>query len=126
MHELPKRMLLAKKTKAYKLLPTNLASNIDAFAKYVFGSNAKKRLELYKKYMSVRNSKYLNWAIEQMINWPQEHIIPNIVHIHGENDAVFPIKNIKNCITIKNGTHIMILSKCKWFNEHLPDIILSD
>lgn len=126
MHELPKRMLLAKVTKAYKLLPTKLATNIDAFAKYAFGSNVKKRLELYKRYLSVSDSKYLDWAIEQMVNWSQETIIPNIIHVHGENDAVFPIKNIENCITIKNGTHIMIINKYKWFNEQLPDIILSD
>lgn len=126
MHELPKQMLLAKVTKAYKLLPTKLATNIDAFAKYAFGSNVKKRLELYKRYLSVSDSKYLDWAIEQMVNWSQEEIIPNIIHIHGENDAVFPIKNIESCITVKNGTHIMIINKYKWFNEHLPDIILSD
>ena len=126
IHELPKHMLLAKVTKAYKLLPTKLATNIDAFAKYAFGSNVKKRLELYKRYLSVSDSKYLDWAIEQMVNWCQEEIIPSIIHIHGENDAVFPIKNIENCITVKNGTHIMIINKYKWFNEHLPDIILSD
>lgn len=126
MHELPKHMLLAKVTKVYKILPTKLATNIDAIAKYAFGSNVKKRLGLYKRYMSVSDSTYLDWAIEQMVNWNQEDTIPNIVHIHGENDTVFPIKNIENCITIKNGTHIMILNKYKWFNEHLPDIILSD
>ena len=49
-----------------------------------------------------------------------------IIHIHGDNDAVFPIKNIANCIAIKGGTHIMIISKYKWFNENLPRIILED
>ena len=34
MHELPKKMLLAKTTKLYKFIPTQLASNIDVFAKY--------------------------------------------------------------------------------------------
>lgn len=126
MYELPKHMLLAKATKAYKLMPIKLASNIDAFAKYAFGTNVKKRLELYKKYLSVNDSKYLSWAIEQMVSWNQEETIPNIVHIHGENDAVFPIKNIINCTTIENGTHIMIINKYKWFNEYLPNIILSD
>lgn len=126
MYELPQHMLLAKATKAYKLMPVKLASNIDAFAKYTFGTNVKKRLELYKKYLSVNDSKYLSWAIEQMVNWNQEKVIENIIHIHGDNDSVFPIKNIKSYIPIKNGTHIMIINKYKWFNEHLPDIILLD
>ena len=126
MNELPTHMLLAKKTKAYKLVPTQLASNVDVFAKYAFGKIVVKRLELYKKYLSVNDSRYLSWAIKQMVCWSQEISNPNIVHIHGDNDAVFPIKNIKNCIAVKNGTHIMIINKYKWFNENLPSIILKD
>ena len=126
VHEIPKHMLLVKATKAYKLVPTQLASNIDVLAKYAFGDVVTKRLELYKKYLSVNDSKYLSWAIKNMVCWNQENHHPNIVHIHGDNDAVFPIKNISNCISIKNGTHIMVINKYKWFNEHLPRIILND
>ena len=125
MYELPKHMLLAKKTMAYKLVPTQLASSIEVFAKYAFGSNVTKRLELYKKYLSVNDSRYLSWAIEQMVCWNQETYNPNIIHIHGDNDAVFPIKNIKNCISIKKGTHIMIINKYRWFNANLSSIILN-
>jgi len=126
IHELPRHMLLAKITKAYKLVPTQLASNIDVLAKYTYGTKVNKRLELYKKYLSVNDSKYLNWAIKNMISWSQENYNPNIIHIHGDNDPVFPIKNISNCITIKGGSHIMIINKYKWFNEHLPNIIIDN
>jgi len=126
IHELPKKMLLAKSTMAYKLLPVQLASNIELFAKYAFGSNIKKRLELYKKYLSVNDSNYLSWALKQMVCWNQENENVSVVHIHGDNDAVFPIKNISNCIIIKGGTHIMIINKYKWFNENLPRIILEN
>ncbi len=126
MHELPMHMVLAKKTKAYKLVPTHLASNIEFFAKYAFGNNVAKRLELYKKYLSVNDSRYLSWAIKQMVCWNQEVYHHDIIHIHGDNDTVFPIKNIKACIVVKNGTHIMIINKYKWFNENLPTLILKD
>lgn len=126
LYELPKHMQLAKMTLAYKLLPTQLVGNIDLFAKYAFGTNVTKRLELYKKYLSVNDSRYLSWAIKNMICWNQEVPSPDIIHIHGENDTVFPIKNIKDCITIKNGSHIMIINKYKWFNEHLPSLILGN
>ena len=126
MHELPKKMLLAKSTMAYKLLPVQLASNLEFITKYAFGSTIKKRLELYKKYMAVNDSNYLSWAIEQMVCWNQENHHTSVIHIHGDNDAVFPIKNISNCIIIKGGTHIMIINKYKWFNENLPRIILEN
>lgn len=123
--ELPKRMKVAKLTKAYKLLPTQLVSNIDMLAKYAFGKSVTKRMELYEKYLTVKDSKYISWAIEQMICWNQGIHDPEIVHIHGGKDMVFPIKNIKNCIVLEKGTHIMIINKYKWFNENLPKLILA-
>jgi thioesterase domain-containing protein len=126
MHELPKRMLLAKTTKAYKLVPTQLAANIDVFEKYAVGKVVKKRIELYQKYLSVNDSRYLSWAIEQMVCWSRVEASKDIVHIHGDQDGVFPVKNIKKCQIIKNGTHIAIINKYKWFNENLPKIILEN
>ena len=122
--ELPKKMVLAKSTGAYKIVPTHLASKIEVFEKYAFGKLMAKRIELYKKYLSVNDSKYLSWAIKEMVCWEQEAYYPDIVHIHGDSDSVFPIKNISNCIIIPKGTHIMIINKYKWFNENLPRIIL--
>ncbi|MFT5216884.1 MAG: pimeloyl-ACP methyl ester carboxylesterase [Glaciecola sp.] len=123
--ELPRKMRIAKITKAYKLLPTQFVSNFEAFVNYAFGDTIKKRVNLYKKYLSVSDKKYLDWAIHNMVCWEQEKIIPNIIHIHGDKDPVFPIKNISNSIVVKGGTHIMIINKYKWFNENLPKLILS-
>jgi len=124
MHELPKRFKILKATKAYKLLPTQLASNLDLLAKFAFGDLIKRRIELYKRFLSVNNKYYLDWSISQIINWNQTEIIPEIIHIHGEKDLVFPHHCVGNCITIKGGTHIMIIDKYKWFNENLPKLIL--
>jgi esterase/lipase len=123
--ELPRRMRITKLTKAYKLLPTQLVSNFQLLAKYAFGETIKKRVKLYQKYLSVNDKGYLDWAIHNMVCWEQDSVIPNIIHIHGDKDPVFPIKNISNCIIVKGGTHIMIINKYKWFNENLPKLILS-
>ncbi len=124
MHELPKRMKVMKFTKAYKLLPTQLVSSIDVLAKYAFGESVNKRLELYKKYLSVNDKYYLDWSIKNMIEWGQKTPHEDAIYIHGDKDAVFPHSCVGNCIVIKGGTHIMILNKYKWFNENLPKLIL--
>ncbi len=121
--EFPLRMKLAKNTKAYKLIPTSMFSNVEFLLKYGMGERVKERLELYKMYLSVNDKKYLDWAIENVLLWKRKEIDEKVVHIHGDNDDVFPIKNIKNCIVVKGGTHAMILFKYKWMNEHLPEII---
>lgn len=122
--EFPKRMVLAKKTKAYKLIPISLVRNIESLAKFSFGKKVNERLKLYKKFLSVRDEYYLNWAIEQVILWDRIDIDSEVIHIHGDADDVFPIKYIKDCIVLKRGTHIMILNKYRWLNANLPGIIL--
>ncbi|WP_425237504.1 alpha/beta hydrolase [Ulvibacterium sp.] len=122
--ELPKKMIFAKYTKAHKLLPTGLVNNVELLAKYAFGENITKRLKLYEQYLSIRDKYYIDWSLDQIINWNQQNCPEHLVHIHGEKDPVFPIGNIKDCITVKNGTHTMIIHRAKWFNEHLPTIIL--
>ena len=122
--ELPSRMKIAKTTKAYKLIPTSLLSNVDALTKYAFGTIIKERLNMYKKYLIMSDKVYLDWAIEQVVCWERTIIDDNVIHIHGDNDSVFPVQNIKEYINVKGGTHIMIVNRYKWFNENLPNIIL--
>ncbi|BCY28643.1 alpha/beta hydrolase [Flavobacterium okayamense] len=124
--ELPRRMKVAKQTMAYKLIPTRLLSNVEVLAKYAFGDSVSKRIQLYEKYLKMRDKKYLDWAIENVILWKQTEPKIGIVHIHGDKDEVFPVKHIKDYIPVKNGTHIMIINKYKWLNENLPKIILEN
>jgi len=124
-HELPRRMKFLKFTKAYKILPTRLAGNVDLLTKYAFGKSIKKRVNLYKKYLSVTDKSYLDWAIKQVVCWDQEKPHPDAIYIHGDKDFVFPYSCGGNSIVIKGGTHIMIINKYKWFNENLPKLIES-
>jgi pimeloyl-ACP methyl ester carboxylesterase len=122
--EFPKRMKVAKTTKAYKLIPTNLLASVESLSKFSFGSKINQRLKLYDKFLRFRDKRYLDWAIEQVILWKRTVPDKSVFHIHGDEDDVFPIKNIRNCIIVKGGTHVMILTKYKWLNENLPKIIL--
>lgn len=122
--EFPRRMKVAKTTKAYKLIPMNLILNLENLAKFSFGEKINHRLKLYEKFLSVRDIGYLQWAVEKVILWDRTIPDENVIHIHGDMDDVFPIKYIKDCIVVKGGTHIMILSKYKWLNKNLPAIIL--
>jgi alpha/beta superfamily hydrolase len=122
--EFPVRMKVAKTTKAYKLIPTNLLANVESLSKFSFGEKINQRLKLYEKFLRVRDKRYLDWAVEQVVLWERTVVDESVIHIHGDADDVFPIKYIRNCIVVKGGTHVMILNKYKWFNENLPRIIL--
>ena len=94
--ELSNSMKFAKKTKSYKLLPLTWLNDFESLLAFVLGPKIKRKVNLYRKYLSVRDENYLKWAIEELINWKQNKPIKDVIHIHGTYDLVFPILNLKN------------------------------
>jgi len=121
--EIPPHMQFARETGVYKFLPFGLLNYITEIEKLPVGNLIRKRLKLYKQYLSVNDKVYLDWAVKQMVCWEQPKPIEDIIHIHGDKDKVFPVKHISNYINIEGGTHIMILNRFRWFNENLPALI---
>lgn len=125
--EFPRRMRFAKKTHVYRLFPTRIMQRVEWLSKIAVGNNmVSRKLQLYEKYLSVRDKKYLDWAFKTIILWDRAVADNKVVHIHGDNDEVFPPKYLNGYIPVKGGTHIMIINKFKWINENLPRIILED
>ena len=122
-NELPNRLKIIHKTQLYKLFPSKSVSKFEEYAKYAFGDFAKKRVKLYKEYLSVRDELYLNWAIENVLKWNQKEPLKNCIHIQGTDDHIFPIKYIQNCIPVANGTHEMIIFKAKTISRLITEAI---
>jgi pimeloyl-ACP methyl ester carboxylesterase len=121
--ELPRRMRFARKTGAHKLIPVGLLANIERFGGYSLGKTINSRIKLYEKFLEMRDRKYLDWAIEQVVMWDRTEASPDVIHIHGDQDMIFPIKYIKDPIVVAGGTHVMILTKYRWLNANLPQLI---
>lgn len=125
--EFPRRMRFAKATHAYSIFPTGIMQNVDRISAWFKGNGfIAKRLRLYEKYLSVRDKKYLDWAFKNVITWSRTEADPNVIHIHGDADEVFPAKYLKGYIPVEGGTHIMIINKFAWINRYLPKIITDE
>jgi esterase/lipase len=122
-YEMPSRMRRSQKIKIHKLFPTKVFANIEKYERYAFGKTMKSRIKIYKKYLTMRDELYLSWAIDTIVNWQREITDPDILHIHGTKDQIFPIKNIHNSVTVDGGTHIMIINKAKNISTILHDIL---
>ena len=121
--ELPTKFKIAKNLKFYKLIPTRLLLTSKNYSRFAFGPISRKRLKLYQDYLPIRDKRYLDWAIKNMICWNQDKPLAGVYHIHGDNDLVFPIKNIDNVITVAGGSHIMLLTKGPQVSRKIVDII---
>lgn len=122
--EFPKRILWAKKWKLYRFFPTshvNLFENLTK--KLVSSEKIRYRIEMYQKYLSVRSVNYLDWAFKNVILWENQNPVPNVYHLHGTKDHIFPHKRIKNAHFLENGTHVMVLVNARWINKKLEEIL---
>jgi pimeloyl-ACP methyl ester carboxylesterase len=122
--EFPNKFWLARKTGLHKLIPESWLIKIEKLARFHFTRKIDKRLQLYKRYLGVRDKYFWHWAIEQVVKWKRDQPDPQVIHIHGDRDHIFPARYIKNYISVAGGTHIMLVVRCKWFNENLPDLII--
>lgn len=121
--ELPRRLMLSRKLMLYKAIPSKLIEDVNFLAKYAFGERIKSRVALYEKYLSMNDRRYLTWALKEMVCWAQKEPMPRTIHIHGDNDRVFPVKYIKDFILVPGGSHVMVITKYRWFNKNLPIIL---
>ena len=121
--ELPPRLHWARRLRLYKLLPFNTILKQPDLTKFAIGPRSKKRLEAYQYYLSVRHAGYLRWAIKALLFWDRVETIPDLIHLHGTADAVFPIQYISGSETLEGGTHIMILKNAKWVSRKIIECV---
>lgn len=123
--EMPYHLNFIYKYKLYLLFPSRLIKHIGKLKKLEKGNSFfSKKIKLYNLYLNMRNPKYLDWAIKNVLSWRNNQIIPNLIHIHGNKDEVFPISNIKNCIIIEKGTHAMIVTKSSLISKVICEHIV--
>ena len=122
-HEYPVVFKIARDYQLNNALPFGMFDNFVKFSLKLNINKLYKRIDLAERYLTERDEGYLEWAVWSLLNWKQDEIREDIIHIHGDKDKVFPINNISNCIKIKGGKHEMIILRAKWFNENLVSLI---
>lgn len=80
-----------------------------------YGYETPEEMEIFRSMIKKNTDTYLDWAVKSVSTWERnfEFNVP-IIHIHGDKDRTFPIKNINDVKHIvKGGDHFMIYKKAK-------------
>ena len=116
--ELPLLYRIAGSLRITKLIPASILKQQNFLTNWFFGVNSNEDKILLGKILEDTNNKFLKWAINEIANWKNTSEPMNFIHIHGNNDKIIPIKNVKVNITIENGGHFMTVNKAKEI-EHI-------
>jgi len=104
----------------HKLLPMASFSKPNRLLYYFFGVHQNKRAqELINRLMTFMHPAYLQWAVHQIVNWQNDIVPRNLVHIHGKADQVLPAEKIKADYLIEKGSHFMVWTRAKELSEIL-------
>lgn len=111
--ELPFVFKLSGKLKLNQLLPYSILKSQNFILNWLFGIESNEERQLLKSILNDTNSMFLKWAINEIVNWKNEIYPENCFHIHGNQDRIIPIKNVKADFVVKNGGHFMTVNKAK-------------
>lgn len=109
--ELPGWMKIAGKMQLNKLLPTKSYKISEKIDNNRLGVTTEEEKIMVRAYRKNANPVFINWAINQVLNWKNDWQPENIIHIHGDRDKMFPIKKVSATHTIQGGTHMMIYNR---------------
>jgi pimeloyl-ACP methyl ester carboxylesterase len=116
----------------YLLIPGRIFISFRNFiARILFGTKASKNgIELFTDMLKKQDPDFMKWSMTAALWWDNAITPENVIHYHGTNDFVFPIKRIKNCITLENATHVMVLTRArelsKLIKDELADVMISE
>ena len=73
--------------------------------------------------LKAKDEIYMRNSIEMIVDWDKEENIDSIIHIHGEDDSTIPIKNVNCDYIIKEGSHMMTLTRGEELSELINKIL---
>ena len=122
-HELPRWMPVTGRLQLDRLLPLKSFELIKPIEDYNLGLEGPEERTLVEEYRDRLDPVYANWAIPQILNWENEWVPGNIVHIHGKKDHIFPIRRIHADHVVEDGGHFMIMNRAASINPTLRRIL---
>ncbi len=116
-NELPPQLRLMKTLKLHKLVSASVLKRMIKFYSNTFGDLDGELKTLFNHMIANCDPTFLIWAADAVINWDNEDIMENVVHIHGTKDKVLQFSFVENDITVEGGTHYMIGTRVEEVNE---------
>lgn len=122
--ELPRWMRTVGILRLNRVFPMRSFKLMEPIQNRNLGITSKEEIELVRSYRLNTPQPYLNWAINQVLNWKNDWVPTNIFHIHGDADRLFPIRKIEPTHLIKGGGHFMVMNKAAAVSAALEEILL--
>jgi pimeloyl-ACP methyl ester carboxylesterase len=123
--ELPLRYKFQRTVPLYKIFGGRTLLAGAKFLQPIVEPDRNKNKETFKQMISSKDPTYMKRTISLIINWRRISNSKRIYQIHGNNDHTIPLRNITNPdFIIRNGSHMITLTRPAEINKNLNSILL--
>ena len=123
--ELPGGYRFQKTIPFYKLVSGKLSKKGALFFQPIFEPDRKVDPETFDAMLKAKDPDFLKRTIAMIIEWNNTVYSDKIIHIHGDNDNTIPVRNIECDYLIKDGSHMMVLTRGEEISNLINKILLS-
>jgi pimeloyl-ACP methyl ester carboxylesterase len=92
--------------------------------KRLFTSETKEVKNILRQVIKDSDPVFIKWALTAILQWKNEEKPMPLVQIHGTKDELLPIRYCQPDHIIKNGSHLMVMSRAGELNILLQEILL--
>ena len=121
--EIPFYLRLLRYAPLHKIVSASFLRSANQLAYHLMGIAKREDKILFQTMFKESDETFVNWAIDQIIHWKNDHTEANIIHIHGTADMLLPYKFIKTDHTVKGGAHLMLMRKAELISRILREIM---
>lgn len=105
------------------IVPSTFLKQHNRFVDYFFGISSKEDKLMLKQILQDTDTNFLDWAINQILNWKNELSHVPVIHIHGNRDRIIPIRNIKPTYIVENAGHFMTMTHAQEIERLLKEVL---
>ena len=124
-NELPWYFKSAGRIGLHKAVPVKLLKMGTIF-KNMMGAASKEDKAIIINYAKFADPNLVRWSLHAIVNWDQPERLPGIIHLHGSNDHMLPLRYTHPDYIIKNGGHLMIFNKADEVNRILNEVLATN
>ncbi len=113
--QFPFRFKIAYYLKLHKIVPASFLKS-GSIIKRLFSSDDSADKMILTQVIKDSDPEFIRWALGAILSWKNEIIPTRLLHIHGTNDHILPIKRTNPTHIISKGGHLMVMSRAKELN----------
>jgi pimeloyl-ACP methyl ester carboxylesterase len=123
-NEIPFYLRFMRYVPIHKLATPGFLKAANQLAYKLMGIHKRKDKVLFTEMLAQADDVFLKWAINTIINWQNQEVPANLVHIHGTKDILLPYLFVTPDVTVKGGVHLMVMNRPEQVSKLLKAAIL--